>query len=88
MNAAIAFFALTLIGQCPGGQCAAPGRAVYRPRVTAAPVVRYAPRAYAPAPYAAPQPALPAPASPVGWHYTLQGWVYGTRVGAWVFPAA
>ena len=61
---------LALLGQCPGGQCPTPV-AVRRPVVTVAPPVVF--------PYA-PGPAVPA------WHWTTRGWVFGRKVGAWVYP--
>lgn len=75
MNAALLLLALATPGQCPGGHCPVPqARVVYAPRT---PVYRPI--------YTAPAP--PATPGPLGWHLTVRGWIYGTRVGDLVYPA-
>lgn len=72
MTAALLLIALATTGQCTGGQCPAPqARVIYAPRI---PVYRKVVTA-------------PTAPGPLAWHWTVRGWIYGTRVGDLVYPA-
>ena len=89
VNALVLLIGAALTTQCPGGRCPVPGTTYVTPAYTygyrtpyiQAPVIR---------PITPPAPSQPAPAAPapLGWHYTVKGWIYGSRIGNLVYPAA